>query len=89
MNNLFSIMLYIDPGTGSMLIAAISGIIMTLIFSIRGFVYRSLYLILGKRYKGVNDYSDQLVFYNEGANYWNVFKPVLDHYIISRINECN
>ena len=83
MNNLFSIMLYIDPGTGSMLIAAISGIIMTLIFSIRGFVYRSLYLISGKRYKGVNDYSDQLVFYNEGANYWNVFKPVLDHYIMS------
>ncbi len=83
MNVVLGILLYIDPGTGSMLIAAISGIIMTLIFSLRGFLYRSLYLFLGKRYKGVNDFSSQLVFYNEGTNYWNVFKPVLNHYIMS------
>ena len=75
------ILLYIDPGTGSMLISVIVGAMMTLLFSLRGFFYRSVYLLLGKKYKGVNDFTGQLVFYSEGSNYWNVFKPVLDQFI--------
>lgn len=81
MSYISGILLYIDPGTGSMLIAVLGGALMTLLFSIRGFFYRLVYFLLGKKFKGVNDFSGQLVFYSEGSNYWNVFKPVLDQYI--------
>lgn len=76
--------LYIDPGTGSLLISVIVGAMMTFIFSLRGFIYRSAYFIMGKKYKGVNDFTGQLVFYSEGANYWNVFKPVVEQFIKSK-----
>ena len=77
MSYISGILLYIDPGTGSMLIAVLGGALMTLLFSIRGFFYRLVYFLLGKKFKGVNDFSGQLVFYSEGSNYWNVFKPIL------------
>lgn len=73
--------LYIDPGTGSLLLSVVLGALMTLVFTLRGFFYKTFYFIIGKKYKGVNDFTGQLVFYNEGSNYWNVFKPVLENVI--------
>ena len=68
--------LYLDPGTGSLLLYAIVGITTTVLFALRGFWYsmRSK-LFLGK--KGVVKEMPGLVFQSEGGKYWQVFQPVL------------
>ncbi|MBO7048771.1 MAG: CDP-glycerol glycerophosphotransferase family protein [Spirochaetia bacterium] len=68
--------LYLDPGTGSLLLYAIVGITTTVLFALRGFWYslRSK-LFLGK--KGSVKELPDLVFQSEGGKYWQVFQPVL------------
>lgn len=68
---------YIDPGTGSLLVSTLLGVGLTLIFSLRGVFYRLINRFTGGRIKKSFDFSEQLVFFNEGKNYWNTFKPVL------------
>ena len=69
-------LLYLDPGTGSLLLYAIVGITTTVLFALRGFWYsmRSR-LFLGK--KGAVKEMPDLVFQSEGGKYWQVFQPVL------------
>ena len=69
-------LLYLDPGTGSLLLYAIVGITTTVLFALRGFWYslRSK-LFLGK--KGTVKEMPDLVFQSEGGKYWQVFQPVL------------
>lgn len=71
-----NILLYLDPGTGSLLLYAIVGITTTVLFALRGFWYslRSK-LFLGK--KGSVKELPDLVFQSEGGKYWQVFQPVL------------
>ena len=68
--------LYLDPGTGSLLLYAIVGITTTVLFALRGFWYslRSK-IFLGK--KGAVKEMPDLVFQSEGGKYWQVFQPVL------------
>ncbi len=69
---------YLDPGTGSMLLSAVVSIVSAVYFLIRGswHFFRSLfYRLIGKA--KVYDKSS-IVFYSEGAAYWNTFKPVLE-----------
>ena len=72
------ISLYIDPGTGSILISSLIALVAVGFYMIKGFVYRkfnigdsaNLQLDITRTYS--------LVFYSEGGQYWNVFKPVLE-----------
>lgn len=68
--------LYLDPGTGSLLLYAIVGITTTVLFALRGFWYslRSK-VFMGK--KGAVKELPDLVFQSEGGKYWQVFQPVL------------
>ena len=68
--------LYLDPGTGSLLLYAIVGITTTVLFALRGFWYslRSK-VFMGK--KGAVKELPNLVFQSEGGKYWQVFQPVL------------
>lgn len=70
--------LYIDPGTGSMLISALIALVSVGFFMIKGFIYEKLNV--GDN-KGANiDLSKNygLVFYSEGKQYWSTFKPLLE-----------
>ena len=69
-------LLYLDPGTGSLLLYAVVGITTTVLFALRGFWYslRSK-IFLGK--KGAVKEMPDLVFQSEGGKYWQVFQPVL------------
>ncbi len=69
-------LLYLDPGTGSLLLYAIVGITTTVLFALRGFWYslRSK-VFMGK--KGAVKELPDLVFQSEGGKYWQVFQPVL------------
>ncbi|MCQ2603500.1 MAG: CDP-glycerol glycerophosphotransferase family protein [Spirochaetia bacterium] len=69
-------LLYLDPGTGSLLLYAVVGITTTVLFALRGFWYslRSR-VFMGK--KGTVKQLPDLVFQSEGSRYWQVFYPVL------------
>ncbi|MBN2716710.1 MAG: CDP-glycerol glycerophosphotransferase family protein [Deltaproteobacteria bacterium] len=74
-----SILLYLDPGSGSMLLSAVAGIIATLYFLIKGVFFKLLNMpayLSGKRTKSA--IKDKIVFYSEGGQYWNVFKPIIE-----------
>ncbi len=74
--------LYIDPGTGSMLFSILIAAVATISFGARA-LWIKLRVIFSKN----KDQSTQLdssykqyVIYNEGNQYWNVFKPVCDEF---------
>jgi hypothetical protein len=68
--------LYIDPGTGSMLFSILIGAAATLYFLFRALFIKLKVLISGG--KAVSSNASSFVIYNEGKQYFNVFKPVLD-----------
>ncbi|MDR2143797.1 MAG: CDP-glycerol glycerophosphotransferase family protein [Treponema sp.] len=71
--------LYIDPGTGSMLFSILIGAAATLYFVSRALVIRLKVLFSAGRVS-VSSASFPRVIYNEGLQYANVFKPVLDEF---------
>ena len=68
---------YIDPGSGSLIISALIGAIFTFLFTLKGVFYDIISRFSGKTSHLNYDYTDKLVFFNEGQRYWNVFEPVL------------
>ena len=71
------IIAYIDPGTGSLIISALIGAILTFLFTLKGIFYKILSKFSIKASHLNNDFTGKLVFFNEGERYWNVFEPVL------------
>ncbi|ULQ59925.1 CDP-glycerol glycerophosphotransferase family protein [Brucepastera parasyntrophica] len=69
--------LYIDPGTGSMLFSILIGLLATLYFLARAFFIKLKFLITGRNTSAVKK-EHSIVIYNEGIQYWNNFKPVLE-----------
>lgn len=79
--NLF-LPLYIDPGTGSMLFSILIGAAATLFFLGKAAILK-LKLLFSAKKNGVattNTNYKKYVVYNEGMQYWNVFKPVCDEF---------
>ncbi len=73
--------LYIDPGTGSMLFSVFIGAAATLIFLARAVVIKIQILFAGKKAReALKAGRKKFVIYNEGKQYWNVFKPILDEF---------
>ena len=72
---------YLDPGSGSMLLSALIGIIATLFFIIKGLFFKLLNLtgFLTVKKNRLKESSD-IIFYSEGKYYWNVFKPVIEEF---------
>lgn len=79
--NLF-LPLYIDPGTGSMLFSILIGAAATLFFLGKAAILK-LKLLFSAKKNGVSTTDTnykKYVVYNEGMQYWNVFKPVCDEF---------
>lgn len=69
--------LYIDPGTGSMLFSIVIGLATALYFVGKAAIIKlKVFFTGGKAIASKNHVP--LVIYSEGTRYWNVFKPVLD-----------
>ena len=69
---------YLDPGTGSMLLSVVMGLVSTGYFVIRRLpsMMRALFFrMTGKRDDLKNN---SIVFYSESRSYWLTFKPVLE-----------
>ncbi|MBN2626323.1 MAG: CDP-glycerol glycerophosphotransferase family protein [Spirochaetales bacterium] len=68
-------LLYLDPGTGSLLLYALFGIGATVAFSLKGLWYKIVTLFGSSTVKS-HDLPD-FVFHSEGGKYWQVFQPVI------------
>jgi hypothetical protein len=71
--------LYIDPGTGSMLFSILIGAAATLYFVFRALLIK-LKVLFSAGPGSVSSLSFPYVIYNEGIQYVDVFKPVLDEF---------
>lgn len=73
------VMLYIDPGTGSMLFAILIGIVTSLMFLWKSFLLKLKFLLHGGR---VEESGKRLpyVIFSDSKRYWNVFKPICDEF---------
>lgn len=74
-----SLFAYLDPGTGSLLLSSLIAIAASGIFFIKNIYYRVFPLINGGGVKRPKKDNHSLVFYSEGKQYHNVFKPILEY----------
>jgi hypothetical protein len=72
--------LYIDPGTGSMLFSIAIGLVTMLYFVGKAVLLKIKFLISGGRSGLSRKARVAYVLYSEGSRYWNVFKPILDEF---------
>ena len=73
-------LLYIDPGTGSMLISILLGAVATLYFFTRALIIRFKSSLSVSKYKYSIDNAWPYAVYSEEPRYWNLFKPILDEF---------
>jgi len=71
---------YIDPGTGSALFSILIGIAATIYFLGRALIIKLKAVLSGGKTANAVSVDHPFVIYNEGKQYWNVFKPVLDEF---------
>ena len=72
--------LYIDPGTGSMLFSIIIGITGVVVFGIRALMIKLKFVFSGGRAKNTSSDTLPICIFSEGKRYWNVFGPVCDEF---------
>jgi hypothetical protein len=73
-------LLYIDPGTGSMLFSILIGAAATFYFLARALIIKAKVFFSRGRGITTSENKFSLVIYCEGKQYWNVFKPVLEEF---------
>ncbi|WP_104731351.1 hypothetical protein, partial [Helicobacter rappini] len=72
---------YLDPGTGSLLLSSAIALFASALFFFKSIFYKVISLTSGggvKLKKGKQE-NHKLVFYSEGKQYHNVFKPILTY----------
>lgn len=69
-------LLYIDPGTGSMLFTILIGLIGAGIYSIRMLFVKIRFIASGGKKVAVNQNKIPFVIFSDNKRYWNVFEPV-------------
>ena len=79
-------LLYIDPGTGSALFSILIGAAATLYFLGRALIIKIKTVLSGGKISKSDVIANPIVIYNEGKQYCNVFKPVLDEFEKRGIN---
>jgi len=78
--------LYIDPGTGSALFSILIGAAATIYFLGRALIIKLKVFFSGGKTSGAASAEHPFVIYNEGKQYWNVFKPVVEEFENKKIN---
>ena len=69
-------LLYIDPGTGSMLFAVLIGIIGALNYLARTWLVKLRFLLSGGKKTAADDKAAPVVIFSDDKRYWTVFKSV-------------
>jgi hypothetical protein len=79
-------LLYIDPGTGSALFSILIGAAATAYFLGRALFIKLKIVFSSGNISHISNVENPYVIYNEGSQYSNVFKPVLDEFEARSIN---
>lgn len=70
-------LLYIDPGTGSMLFTILLGVLSAGVYFIRGLVLKIKYSVgSGKRTRDDDENIPEFVIFSDHKRYWNIFEPI-------------
>ncbi|SCY09400.1 CDP-glycerol glycerophosphotransferase, TagB/SpsB family [Lachnospiraceae bacterium XBB2008] len=72
------ILLYIDPGTGSMLFTILIGIISALIYALRNAMVKIRFLLTGGKYISSDNTYIPYVIFSDSSRYYSIFKPICD-----------
>ena len=82
MMNIMPKLLYIDPGSGSMLVTVIIGIVSTLLFAFKNQFIKLKFRISGGKGEKVSTENEKMpyVIFSDSKRYWNVFKPICDEF---------
>ena len=72
--------LYIDPGTGSMLFSILIGVVSTLVFFGRKLMMKMKFVISGGKAARLSNMKIPYVIFSDHKRYWNVFKPICDEF---------
>ena len=72
--------LYIDPGTGSMLFTIIIGAVSAGFFVLQKFKLKLKFLVSGGKAGTASSDKIPFVIFSDSKRYWNVFKPVCDEF---------
>lgn len=72
------IILYIDPGTGSMLFSVLIGLAAAGIYALRGLFIKLKFVVSGGRIEENEKSGHSYVVFAESKRYWNVFGPICD-----------
>lgn len=73
-------MLYIDPGTGSMLFTILIGVIGAGVYAARNAMLRIRFLLSGGRQDASEQKRLSYVIFSDSKRYWNVFEPICDEF---------
>lgn len=73
-------LLYIDPGTGSMLFSILIGIVGTLVFFLQKIIIKIKFVISGGKIKQLSSSKIPCVIFSDHKRYWNIFKPICDEF---------
>lgn len=72
------ILLYIDPGTGSMLFSVLLGIFTAMMFASRKLWIKIKTKILGGKAEKISKSKIPVVIFSDSKRYWNTFEPICD-----------
>jgi len=72
--------LYIDPGTGSMLFTILLGVLGTGFYFLRNAFVKLKFIASGGKAKDVADEKLPIVIFSDSKRYWNVFEPICDEF---------
>ncbi len=81
--NIIHSLLYIDPGSGSMLVTIIIGIVSTLIFAFKNQFIKLKFKLSGGKGEKINELQNEkmpYVIFSDSKRYWNVFKSICDEF---------
>lgn len=73
-------LLYIDPGTGSMLFSIVIGIATTLLFFAQRILVKLKFILSGGKAQKIAGNKIPYVIFADHKRYWNVFKPICDEF---------
>ncbi|MCR5385567.1 MAG: CDP-glycerol glycerophosphotransferase family protein [Treponema sp.] len=73
-------LLYIDPGTGSMLFSIVIGIATTLLFFAQKIFVKLKFILSGGKAEKISSTKMPYVIFSDHKRYWNVFKPICDEF---------
>lgn len=73
-------LLYIDPGTGSMIFTVLLGVVSTLYYLFKKLIVKIRFVLSAGRIHKTDITTIPYLIFSDSKNYWNVFKPVCDEF---------